>query len=383
MHLPPPEHGAARVGMMIKEAALLKPDFELSFLRIAGSRKVGQIGRFGLGVGIIKLIDGAWLILKSFFAMARQRPATVYYTPGVGSFAFYRDCICISAAKICSHVIGTKLLLHFHSRGIGQFAARGRFNQVLVRWFLNGANVIVMSSMLKGEFDGMVKPSQLRVLPNGVVDPFKNCPEAWERSLAARQNSLASGPFRILFLSHLMPFKGYRDLLASLRILLKDSIQIEALFAGSWGHSSDKTYFESFVAEHNLSGSVRYVGFADEAKKYSLLSNAHIVVLPSHNEAFPLVLLEALSFGVPVIGSMVGAIPEIITKEVGLLTAPHDEKDLAEAIRAFIGLPKSAYGDMCRAARHRYISQYSQALFNERFASIVRGLILTTPAANR
>lgn len=64
----------------------------------------------------------------------------------------------------------------------------------------------------------------------------------------------------------------------------------------------------------------------------NIIPKADLLVLPSFSESFGLVLIEALSCGVPVIGSNVGGIKEIITKDVGLLINPNDPKTIAISI---------------------------------------------------
>ncbi|MEA4957350.1 N-acetyl-alpha-D-glucosaminyl L-malate synthase [bioreactor metagenome] len=68
----------------------------------------------------------------------------------------------------------------------------------------------------------------------------------------------------------------------------------------------------------------------------NVIQSSSLLILPSYSESFGLVLIEALACGKPVIGSNVGGIKEIITKDVGLLVEPTDSKGLANAIDSIL-----------------------------------------------
>ncbi len=69
---------------------------------------------------------------------------------------------------------------------------------------------------------------------------------------------------------------------------------------------------------------------------YQLYSQADIFVLPTLREAFGIAYVEAMAAGLPVIGSRVGAGPEIIGKDVGFLVEPNDRHDLAQRIEQLL-----------------------------------------------
>ncbi len=76
-------------------------------------------------------------------------------------------------------------------------------------------------------------------------------------------------------------------------------------------------------------------------------------VLPSRRDPFPLVTLEAMAAGLPVIGARVDGIPEQLGDDGGLLVPPEDSAALAEAIATVSGLPAKKRQALGRAARAR------------------------------
>ena len=83
------------------------------------------------------------------------------------------------------------------------------------------------------------------------------------------------------------------------------------------------------VKEENIEG-VTFTGARNDVE--NIIPTADLLILPSFSESFGLVLIEALACGVPVIGSDVGGIKEIITPEVGLLINPNKTATLSKAI---------------------------------------------------
>ncbi len=90
-----------------------------------------------------------------------------------------------------------------------------------------------------------------------------------------------------------------------------------------------------------------------------LLAAADLFVLPSRREGLGVALLEALSQGLPAVGSRIGGIPEVLEHEVcGLLASPGDARDLARAIRRLLERPAEAraFGE---AGRRRVCERFS------------------------
>jgi len=90
----------------------------------------------------------------------------------------------------------------------------------------------------------------------------------------------------------------------------------------------------------NLKDYVKFRGkllYEEVLKEYS---NYDMLLVPSTLEAFPSIIIEAMSQGLPVIASKVGGIPEIVeNEETGLLVPPGDPKKLAQAVKKLVDNP--------------------------------------------
>ena len=88
-----------------------------------------------------------------------------------------------------------------------------------------------------------------------------------------------------------------------------------------------------------LSENIKFLGFQSNMNKYYNISD--VVILPSHSEAFPNVILEAMAVGKPIIATFVGGIPEIIShRENGYLVEPKNPQELARGIKEIINNKK-------------------------------------------
>jgi len=112
---------------------------------------------------------------------------------------------------------------------------------------------------------------------------------------------------------------------------------------------------------NNAPPSVKFVGWCDQTQKKTFYHGARFIVIPSVCfEVFPTVALEALSYGVPVIGARIGGIPEVvIDNKTGLLFESRNSKQLAEKIRYLWERPKLC-ADMGKAGRDLVLEKYSE-----------------------
>ena len=127
------------------------------------------------------------------------------------------------------------------------------------------------------------------------------------------------------------------------------------------GDGEERGSLERLAADLGLAGRADFVGALPRERVATYLQAADLFVFPTvYPEAAPLALLEAMSCGVPIVASRVGAVPEIVDRdgESGVLVPPHDVEALAAAMRALIDDPerRQAIGD---AARGRVLAEFT------------------------
>jgi glycosyltransferase involved in cell wall biosynthesis len=143
------------------------------------------------------------------------------------------------------------------------------------------------------------------------------------------------GPVRALCVASLQEYKGHAVLLEALAGAPGlERVELELVGAGPL-----RAELEDQVERLGLSQRVRFAGSVPEDVVRELLERADLLVLPSvvardgQMEGLPVVLMEALASGVPVVATRLSGVPELVMDErTGLLAAPGDPTDLRDAL---------------------------------------------------
>lgn len=264
---------------------------------------------------------------------------------------------------LAARMMGVPVLLHLHAAEIQPFYDRlpgwGRW---LARGVFRRADLCVVLGT--GWRDWLidtigVAPDRVVVVRNGV--PMVASPRLGDRS----------GPFRILFLGNLTPRKGVGDLLVALASPVLAAADFEAVFAGG----GEVDTYRRQAAELGLDARVSFTGWVDRAQAAALTAAAHVLVLPSYHEGLPLVILEALGAGTPVICTPVGSIPEVLDDETtALFVPPGDSEEMARALRRLID-DAALRANLADAGRKLYSREFTMDAFVGRMATLYRELI--------
>jgi len=149
---------------------------------------------------------------------------------------------------------------------------------------------------------------------------------------------------KLLTVARLVERKGIKYLLYAMRNVIQRNLNVKLFIVGE---GPERQALEKLAQQLSLQKHVTFTGWVSEEKLVSHYASSDIFILPSTEEALGLVLLEAMSMGLPVVASNVGGIPEIvIDHETGILTPPGDPNALADSIVFLLGNPSmcSAYG---------------------------------------
>ncbi len=122
-----------------------------------------------------------------------------------------------------------------------------------------------------------------------------------------------------IFFSRLVPEKGIYDLPEVAAQLAAKQPDLRFLVLGRFDTVGMRSNFENLVRSHNVEANVVYKGYFEGDALYSLVKSARVLVYPSQHDAFPLVVLEALAAGTPVVAYDIPAIrlnfpPDIVRR---------------------------------------------------------------------
>jgi glycosyltransferase involved in cell wall biosynthesis len=156
----------------------------------------------------------------------------------------------------------------------------------------------------------------------------------------------STGPIRVLCVASLQEYKGHRLLLQA---LADSGDRLSRIQLDLVGDGPARAELEQLVAELGLETRVRFHGSLPEPAVAELLGAADLFVLPSvvarngQQEGLPMVLVEALAAGVPVVATRMSGVPEVVRDEsTGLLVEPGDPDALAGSIEAVLDDPAAA-----------------------------------------
>ncbi|MBI2077437.1 MAG: glycosyltransferase family 4 protein [Euryarchaeota archaeon] len=264
-------------------------------------------------------------------------------------------------------------------------ARRDRFYHALfngpsaARWGVGRPDALIVSSRFQAKqwrsagYDG-----PLKVVPSGVDTQIFRPATFLERRLSRTDLGLGEGPV-LLYYGHLSPWKGVRDLLNAFPQILRVQPEAQLLVA----HTDYGAHGDWLAREVRRLGLERYVHLRGVSHVPTLLAAADVAVLP-HVAAVgtaihPNVLLECLSAGVPVVGTRVGSIPEVLREDFGRLARPGDPHDLAIQTVRLLGAPDRP-SLMGRAARRFILEHHDWSVVARRIAEVYREHVPAAPA---
>jgi glycosyltransferase involved in cell wall biosynthesis len=143
----------------------------------------------------------------------------------------------------------------------------------------------------------------------------------------------ARPPFRILYVGGIGGRKGTTVLLDAVRLLLQGGLDVQLVLAGA---GPSEAFLNDIIATPPLKGRVSFLGWVPRGSILDeLYREADLFVMPSLSEGIPKVIIEAMTHGVPVVGSQVGGIPALLDfGGRGWLAPPGDARELAQVVRA-------------------------------------------------
>jgi glycosyltransferase involved in cell wall biosynthesis len=265
---------------------------------------------------------------------------------------------------------GSRVVLHIHGGAFNQFFEESsRITQrVISQSLLLPDQLIVLSEWWANFFREQVTPKldgRVTILHNAVEMPDISIDEA----MRARSETQT---FRIVFLGSVGDRKGCGELLEAAK-QLRDQFKIQFYFLGTGEQKGDLERYRERSRDLRLPN-VHFPGYVSGDQKAEQLRQGDLFVLPSRADNFPISLLEAMSYGLPVVVSNVGAMEEVVSEENGIVIPPRDTEALVDAIE-FMHLHPERREEMGRNNMRTVTDQYSASQYIESLESIYMSLV--------
>lgn len=360
LHLPPPIHGAAMMGKYIHDSRLVKDTFDCQYINLTTAEGLVDIGKWTWRkpLAFIRLIERISQVVKTW------NPDLVYVTPNAKGIAFYKDFLVVEMLK----AKGCRVILHYHNKGV-RTRQNKWFDNMLYRRFFMNVKVILLAEPLYQDVCKYVKREDTYICPNGILQP----------SEAADRNEHSET--EILFLSNLLVSKGILVLLDALAILRQKGRVFHCTIGGGETNEISSSKLQEEIVSRGLQKVITYKGQLVGNAKESALNDADLFVFPTYyvEECLPLVLLEAMSCGVPCVTTNEGGIPAVVEDGVtGFITEKNSPTAVAEKIDYLIQHPGISQ-KMGEVGRKRFLEQFTIDTFESRLTQILKAAIESLP----
>ena len=305
--------GISRVNALCQRVGLFGVHEDGLEVRLHPSTRDGGIA--------LKTLFSACQLLR--FAVAPlPRPALVHLHASWHS-SFWRK----AAYAWLSWLKGAQVLLHVHPTYFMDFyEGSGPLRQRVIRATIRRCwAAIALTEEMASRLRTLVPGCRVYVLPNPVaLDEFRAQP------VPAREAAT------VIFLGWFVPGKGAYDLLEALARIRDRRPGLRAVFGGY----KQEDRLRERVRALGLARTVEVAGWLGRADVVRLLQTCTLLALPTHSEGIPMVLLEAMACGTPVVTCPVGGIPAVAREgRNALFVRPGDVEGLAAAIERLLDDP--------------------------------------------
>jgi glycosyltransferase involved in cell wall biosynthesis len=279
--------------------------------------------------------------------------------------------------RLASRVVGVRVLNHVHAENyFGREGTKARLVRRFDTWTASQVDCFVAVSQHTARtlFEQGYPRERVRVVYNAVP---------WETPLPSRVRSANGLPSVIGCVARLAESKGQRELIRAFSELGSRHASAQLWLIGKDQQSGGRFEAElrALAQECGIGDRTVFSGHRDDVKE--LMQRMTLLALPSLMEAFPVVLLEAMSLGVPVIATNVAGVPEIITDgETGILVPPGDVGALSRAMDLVLSGPALA-ASLGRCGRESVEARFSKQRMLEEMRSIYSELLGRRRAAGR
>lgn len=352
IQLPPPIHGVSSINKFIYESKMVNANIKKRKISINYSDDLNKLGK--ASVNKILILIRLWLQL--LYSLTIFRPSLVYFTIVPLGSGFIRDLIFVILFKI----FNVKTIYHLHGNGISD--VRSKFKIRLYRFVFSDSVVIHLSEgLLKKEIIPLkLKNSTLYSVPNG-TDEISDVPYKKKKN----------EKINILYLSNYSESKGLFVLINAIKILKQNELKFHLRVVGK-PFNINKSKLDNLIKLYNLNEYISFVGPKYKEGKDREFRKADIFVFPTLNDTFPLVIIEAMKYSLPVVSSAEGAIPEIIEDgKTGFIVDKGDYISVANRLERLIK-NESLREAMGKNGYIKFKNEYTINVFEDRMAEIFK-----------
>ena len=326
---------------------------------------VVNLSKPGLKAGIDSL-SRLTQVLNIIYQVVRQvrQVDVVYFTISQSFFGLLKDLVMLG---LCYKSL-PKFVIHSHGFGIRYLVLdkHKAMNFIFKAFALRIKKLIVLGPTHRKIMKHLVPEDKLEVVYN-----FGDPGLVLEKELISEKFcNLENDTLEILYLSNLLPGKGYLELInAYIHLRKKRNLNIKLTIAGGFQSEVDKQSFLGLISEEP---SITYVGIADFKTKKALFAKSHVFCLPTYYpfEGQPISILEAYASGCVVVSTEHAGIPDIFTERNGFVVEKASVSSLVKILEEIL----EKRTEIVKTAEHNhseFLKRFSKQSFGDQIKAVI------------
>ena len=356
--IPPPFHGQS---VMIEKIINMNSEFlKIHYLKMGYSKEIDEVGRFSFR----KVITLFHLLLNVKKIVKENKIEAIYYPPaGTGFIPIIRDIITLLFIR----KFGIKLILHFHAMGLEcSYKKMG----ALLRFFFERAyfkpDLCICISESNIDEIKFLQPLDVKVVNYGQGSKKNRAtPDA---------NEDISGKIRLLFTGNIIESKGVLVLLNVIERLIKKGYDLSAKFVGGMTSNEIRKKVQNHPAV--IDKVVEFVGVKTGEEKNRYFKQADIFCFPTYyeNENFPVVIIEAMQFGLPIVTTNWRGIPSMVKEgKNGYLSVPGSVDEYELKLEILVDNEQLRH-EMSKESRRIYEENFTEEIYQKNISEAIYSL---------
>lgn len=352
---PPPWHGQAVATQILFDHDW--PDFDVHRLRMEFSEEMQEVGRFQW-----KKIGHLFQLILSARKILKRHPGCILFYPPASAkwIPFLRDVVFLTTVR---YLAGSTVFI-YHASGLPVFVRGSALRRLLGSFIYQRADV-------------SLEVAQEAVAPHEVfaAKSWQWCPCGIEVPELERGGRPEGQPLTVLFVGSLQEGKGVLEILRTAALLKEQGRERDFKFrlVGKWFSKDFENEAHRLRSEAGLEAMVEFAGQLIAEEKWRAYRGADVFFFPTHysSEATPIVLMEALGSGLPIVSTRWAGIPAMLdgceTAELYPVRAPADYASAllalharGAALPALAGKSRQFYRD--HFLPERFVERVSHAL---------------------
>ena len=351
---PPPYGGGEIMNEILVRGLRKESNYRIIHINTSDNRGNFNRGKFdfvNVGKGLLDLI----CLIKSILI---YRPDVLYLPIAKSLTVFFRDSLYI----LSSSLLGVKVLCHLHG-GYFELNKGSKLKALLVNLVLKRICILlVLGESIKQKLESQLPVQSLVVLYNGISPITQG--KCYDKEPDEK--------FHVLFIGNLRKSKGFFDILKAIPIVLQKTKQIDFWFAGEWPSGQVRDYALSLIKQNGIEKHVEFWGLITRERKKEFFNRGDVLVHPTYYDGQPIVLLEAMSVGLPIVSTDIGSIVEtVIDNKNGFIIPTRSPDRIAEKV-LLLFRDKNLRMTMSAVSREIYEAKFTEEAFLANLQRILR-----------